>query len=201
MLLVPTVMIILAVAFEPLRLWMINNIWLYYVCAFTAIGMLLSLLCFYKVLKKVPANYIFLSVFTVLESYTVAFFTCYFEPRYILYAAILTAAMSLSLSLYACFTKTDLTGIASTLCWVSLGVSLAAMILMLIIQSDILVIILCWIFLIIAALYLIVDTQMIVGGRHAELTYDDYIIGAMMIFVDIITIFVYILAILGGRRN
>eukprot|EP00826_Nyctotherus_ovalis_P044548 TRINITY_DN4814_c0_g1_i2.p1 TRINITY_DN4814_c0_g1~~TRINITY_DN4814_c0_g1_i2.p1 ORF type:complete len:161 (+),score=51.02 TRINITY_DN4814_c0_g1_i2:28-483(+) len=126
--------------------------------------------------------------------------TCFYEPMSILYAAILTFTMALSLTVYACFTRTDLTSIGSTLCWVSLGVSLGAMILMAIVRSHFVLIICAWIFLIIAALYVIVDTQLIMGGKYKELSLDDYIIGAMMLFIDFVHIFVQLLIII-GRRN
>jgi FtsH-binding integral membrane protein len=44
--------------------------------------------------------------------------------------------------------------------------------------------------------YLIYDTQLIVGGKRYELDYDDYIIGALMIYIDIIALFVELLQIL-----
>lgn len=37
--------------------------------------------------------------------------------------------------------------------------------------------------------YLIYDTQLIIGGRHSELEIDDYIIGALIIYIDIIVLF------------
>eukprot|EP00826_Nyctotherus_ovalis_P044549 TRINITY_DN4814_c0_g1_i7.p1 TRINITY_DN4814_c0_g1~~TRINITY_DN4814_c0_g1_i7.p1 ORF type:complete len:266 (+),score=37.56 TRINITY_DN4814_c0_g1_i7:38-799(+) len=200
MLSVPTLLIILAVSVPGIRSFMRTYMVLYYLAAIISVIMLLSLLCFYRILKRVPHNYIFLSVFTVLESYTVATLTCFYEPMSILYAAILTFTMALSLTVYACFTRTDLTSIGSTLCWVSLGVSLGAMILMAIVRSHFVLIICAWIFLIIAALYVIVDTQLIMGGKYKELSLDDYIIGAMMLFIDFVHIFVQLLIII-GRRN
>ena len=47
--------------------------------------------------------------------------------------------------------------------------------------------------------YLIVDTQMIIGGKRYELTLDDYIVGALVLYLDIIMIFIYLLQIFGGR--
>ena len=201
MLAITALFIIVAVASEPVRIFMIEHIWLDYVAMITAIVMLLSLFCCYTVLYKVPMNYIFLFTFTALESYSVATLTCFYQPRYILYAALLTVAMAFSLSLYACFSKTDLTGIGSTLCWVSLGVTIASAILFAVVQNGIVVIIVCWICLILASLYIIVDTQLIAGGRRNQLTVDDYVIGAMMLFIDFIRVFMYILILLGGRRN
>eukprot|EP00826_Nyctotherus_ovalis_P037206 TRINITY_DN3379_c0_g5_i3.p1 TRINITY_DN3379_c0_g5~~TRINITY_DN3379_c0_g5_i3.p1 ORF type:complete len:260 (-),score=51.42 TRINITY_DN3379_c0_g5_i3:91-870(-) len=200
MLLVPTALVVICVYVDPVREFVIKYRWIYYVTSGLTIGMLLSLICFYHILKSVPANYIFLFSFTVFESYSVASLTCHYEPKSILYAAILTAVMGLSLSLFACFTSADLSGIGHALCWVSLGVSLAAMILMLIVRSHWILLVCSWVFLILAGLYLIVDTQLIIGGRHKELTVDDYIIAALMLFIDFVTIFVHLLAIIGQRR-
>jgi len=200
MLSVPTLLIILSVNVAGIRNFMRTHIELYYIAAVITIVMLLSLFCFQRILRKVPQNYIFLLVFTVLESYTVTTLTCFYEPRSILYAAILTFVMAFSLTLYACFARTDLTRIGFALCWVSLGVSLAAIILMVIVRSHFILILCAWVFLIIAALYVIIDTQMILGGKHKELSVDDYVIGAMMLFIDFLHIFVQLLIII-GRRN
>ena len=48
-------------------------------------------------------------------------------------------------------------------------------------------------------IYLIVDTQMIVGGKHVELSVDEYVLAAMLLYVDIVQIFLYILRLLGNR--
>ena len=50
------------------------------------------------------------------------------------------------------------------------------------------------------AFYLIVDTQLIMGGRRNELTLDNYILGAMLLYIDIIQLFLNLLRILGQRN-
>lgn len=200
MLLFPTGLVILSVYVEPVRLFMVDNLWLYIVASVIVIIMLLSLLCFSSILKRVPINYIYLLVFTILESYCVAALTSYYEPVSIMYAAILTVALGLSLTLFAIFTDADLTELGRPLCFISLGVTLAMVIMMAIVRSHWVLILCCWAFLIISGLYLIVDTQQIIGGKHIELSLDDYIIAAMMLFIDFISIFIYLLQILGKER-
>ena len=46
------------------------------------------------------------------------------------------------------------------------------------------------------SLYLIYDTQLIVGNHENKLEIDDYIIGATMLYTDIISIFVHLLSLL-----
>ena len=52
------------------------------------------------------------------------------------------------------------------------------------------------------SMYIIYDTQLIVGGEHkrARLEMDDYVIGAMIIYSDIIYLFLWIMELLGGNR-
>jgi FtsH-binding integral membrane protein len=41
---------------------------------------------------------------------------------------------------------------------------------------------------------------MIIGGKRYDfLTYDDYILGAIMLYVDIVGLFIYILELIGGK--
>jgi len=51
--------------------------------------------------------------------------------------------------------------------------------------------------------FLIFDTQIIVArqGRYAYLSYDDYIIAALNLYLDIIILFIKILELIGDRRN
>ena len=53
--------------------------------------------------------------------------------------------------------------------------------------------------MIIGGLFLLIDTQLIVGGKRHELSIDDYVIGALILYMDIIYIFVYMLKLLGNR--
>ena len=57
-------------------------------------------------------------------------------------------------------------------------------------------IILCVAGIILFGLYLLYDTQLIMGNKDNELEIDDYILGAFMLYTDIIYIFIKILEIL-----
>jgi FtsH-binding integral membrane protein len=71
-------------------------------------------------------------------------------------------------------------------------------------QSPLLHIIVCVITIIVYSLYLIYDTQLIMGGKvhnlvnlkRYELDMDDYIIGALLLYVDIIVLFLELLKLL-----
>jgi protein lifeguard len=49
------------------------------------------------------------------------------------------------------------------------------------------------------SIYLLIDTQLILGGGKVELTLDNYVLGAVLLFIDIIQLFLRILGILGEK--
>ncbi len=56
-------------------------------------------------------------------------------------------------------------------------------------------------FAVIYSVYLLIDTQMVLGGRHKQLQLDDYILGATIIYVDIISLFLKLLRLFGKKKN
>lgn len=50
--------------------------------------------------------------------------------------------------------------------------------------------------------YIVCDTQMIVGGKdRVELGVDDYVYGALLLYLDIINLFLYLLSFLSTMSN
>jgi FtsH-binding integral membrane protein len=54
---------------------------------------------------------------------------------------------------------------------------------------------------IIFSIYLIYDTQIILGNSTLKLSIDDYIFAALNLYLDILNIFLNILYLLGGSNN
>ena len=108
--------------------------------------------------------------------------------------------MTVALTIYAMFTKTDFT-VCSGLFFV---ISIAM--LMLIIISIFMSFVSWWhpfvsaILVMVYGLYLIYDTQLIAGGHSYQLTLDDYVVGSLMLYVDIMMIFLELLKLFGSRN-
>ena len=155
------------------------------------------LCCGYKYCRGYPQNYILLATYTVFHSYLIGALCQNYNPEIVLAAAAVTAGMFLALTLYACFTKTDFTYMGGILC-----VSTFSLIMFFILMSwftkknsvAYLIIICC--FIVLLSIWIIYDTQLIIGNKkkgYAEFSLDDYCIGALIIYSDIITLFLYIL--------
>lgn len=48
----------------------------------------------------------------------------------------------------------------------------------------------------VGCVYIVMDIQLIVGSKKRKLSIDDYVIGAMILYIDIIQLFIYLLLIL-----
>ena len=52
------------------------------------------------------------------------------------------------------------------------------------------------------SLYLVYDTQLMLGGKHKyALSPEEYIFAALNLYIDVVQLFMYILMIVGGSRS
>lgn len=148
--------------------------------------------------KKVPLNYILLFIFSMSFGYTISYFTLKYSKYSVYFTMMLTLIIVLVLSVYAFVTKNDFTMLGGILfsCLIML---IIASFLIYIFRLRILVGILNILGLILFTVYLIYDTQLIVGNKQRRLSEDDYILGVMILYLDIINIFIYLLQICGRK--
>ena len=112
----------------------------------------------------------------------------------------MTAGMTVGLTAYAYNTKTDFTMCGSLFFILSLAL------MMLCLVSVFMTFVAWWhpfmacICVVFYALYLIYDTQLIAGGRSHKISLDDYVIGALLLYVDIMMLFLELLRLLGSRK-
>lgn len=119
----------------------------------------------------------------------------------VIQAVVITVVMVLALTVYAVCTKTDFTTlyaiiIVVVICFAMFGIVCAVQ------WNPVLYSLYSTLGAIIAGILLIIDTQMIVGGnKNFQISMDDYILGALVLYIDIVRIFLYILQALGASRR
>lgn len=155
--------------------------------------------------KSVPINYILLSIFTFCVSWIVGTVCVRTDPKLVLMAAVLTMAMFLGLTLYACTTKTDFT---NSLCGFHILVIHLTLIVFLIPMSFILhdrtlELFCAYLGVTLFSFYIIYDTQLIMKGDRTNGVFDedDYILAAVILYLDIINLFLKILEILSKQKK
>lgn len=150
--------------------------------------------------RKVPLNYILLIVFTISYSWWIAGYTILYTKASVLVALFLTVVMVLCLTIYAFYTKKNFTTLGGFL-FTALILLLVCSLIQIFIYIPLLNMIFIYAGLIVFCIYLIYDVQLIVGKNNIKFSEDDYILAALNLYVDIIAIFIRILAIVGTRDN
>lgn len=177
-----------------------ENMWLFILCMVVNLVLLYVLVYVRTASRKVPLNFILLSLFTLTEAYLVSCITAMYDPTTVFIAAVLTAAIVVALTIYACTTKSDFT-VCGGLLFTALMALIIASIFTIFFRNRILQIIISAISVVVFSVYLIYDTQLILGNGQLKLTVDDYIFAAMNLYLDIIRIFLEILRLVGQARN
>ena len=115
-------------------------------------------------------------------------------------ALFLTLATVLTLTFYAWKTKTDFTVHSGTLlvCLVLLIFSSFIFMVVRIPFSNLLIM---YGSLVLCCIYLIYDTQLLIGRRGKKFSEDDYILAAITLYLDIIVLFLQILKIFGDKKS
>ena len=150
--------------------------------------------------RQVPINYILLFIFCLSEAYTLVRFTIYFKRSSIYFSMLLTLIAVLTLTIYAYKTEKDFSMIGGTLFVILVTLIIGEIINILFFRLKILYVIFNLISLGLFSLYLIHDTQLIIGNKTMKLSEDDYILAVINLYLDIIILFIDLLSLFGSRR-
>lgn len=155
--------------------------------------------------RRYPYNLALLVLLTLCFSYIISYTTSLYANVYggslVIQAVAITMALVVGLTIYAFVARTDFTTwigivIVVLICFIFFGITCAVS------WNPILHSLYCTLGAILAGILLIIDTQMIIGGeRSIEISMDDYVLGALIIYIDIVRLFLYILMAMGSKRR
>lgn len=156
--------------------------------------------CCPQTARKYPGNYIFLGIFTLAEGYLVGAIAAAYDPRTVLLAMGGVAGITLALTLFAWQTKWDFTICAGGMVGLIMSVLIVG-IFAAITRDRIAYTIYAGIGMLVYSVFLVVDTQMVIGGKHrVQFGIDDYVFAALNLYLDIIQLFLFLLRILGSKK-
>jgi protein lifeguard len=162
---------------------------------------MLSMACCHSVRRQAPTNFLFLGLFTLAESFLLATVSSIYRSEEVILAVAITAVVCLSLTLFAFQSKWDFTVMGGVLCVAAVVLILFGFIAMFI-PGKIITLVYASAGALIFSLYLIYDTQMMMGGKHRyAISPEEYIFAALTLYLDVINIFMYILNIIGVSRD
>lgn len=159
--------------------------------------------CCRDLARTYPWNFLILFTFTAVEALVIGFVTAMFRTSSVLLAGGICASVFVGLTIYACKTKSDFTGMGPylfTFCWVLLLWGFIALLFpmghtMHTAYGVLGALLFCF--------FIVYDTQLIVGGEHSKVQFevDDYVFAALNLYLDIVNLFLYILSLLGDKRE
>jgi len=144
--------------------------------------------------RKYPLNIIFLCLMTVAMSFMTGVITCFYSTKAVLLAGATTTAVVAFVTGFTFYSKFDITKLWYIIILLPF-VSLISWLVAWIIGTETAVTVYCAIGVVIFTIYLAYDTKMIMGGGRIELGPDDWIIGVVQLYIDIVQIFLYLLSL------
>ncbi|XP_017463159.1 PREDICTED: protein lifeguard 1-like [Rhagoletis zephyria] len=162
---------------------------------------IIMLTCCENFRRKTPHNYVALMVFTFAESFMVGVISSMYYYKIVLTAVLITAVICLALTIFAFQTKIDFT-VYNGLLFVLLIVLMLFGLIASFWRDGIVHLIYSCLGALLFSAYLVVDTQMIVGGTHKfQISSEEYVFAALTLYLDVINIFLYVLSIISSANR
>lgn len=180
-------------------------------CSMAAtIGVMCIFCCAPQLMRKTPQNYIILAIFTLAESVLVGIICTQYTQESVLICLGITAFVVFALTLFACQTKIDFTGMGPYLFCAAMVLTGFGFMLTIVSMSgggggeafQTMRLVYAAGGALIFSMYIVYDTQLIIGGKHHkhQFSIDDYCMAAINLYIDIIQLFLFMLQLFGDRR-
>lgn len=187
---------------EKTRLYVAHNQWLFWLAFAVVIVTMISMACCSSVRRTAPMNFIFLAIFTGAESFLLGVISSVYQAKEVMMAVGITAAVCLALTIFAFQTRWDFTVMGGFLLCATVVLMLFGLIAIFIPKNNVVTLVYASIGALLFSLYLVYDTQLMMGGKHKySISPEEYIFAALNLYLDIVNIFLYILTIIGAARD
>lgn len=186
---------------QPTKTYVSERPGLFWVAFVVTLVTIIAMVCCGDLRRKAPANFIFLTIFTLAEAFLLGVVTANYSSEEVLLAVGITAAVCLSLTLFAFQTKWDFTAMGGIL-FVALIVLMLFGIIAIFIPGKTITLVYASLGALLFSVYLVFDTQLMMGGNHKySISPEEYIFAALNLYLDVINLFLSILTIIGASRN
>ena len=165
-------------------------------------GTIFTIICCDSIAKSYPYDYIILSIFTIAQSYLLGTACNNYSPNIVILAGGACLGITFALMLFAFQTKYDCTGAAGFMFALLTGLIIVNIINYFVKSSTVQLVSACAGVFIWSG-YIIIDVQMIVGGKHHKYQFeeDEHVFATINLYLDIINLFLSILELLSGNRD
>ena len=153
--------------------------------AIGSIGTLLALFWSRSLARRVPVNYLLLTLFTVCQSFILFSSILFIEPAVLMMSLVYLLAIFSCLCIFSYNTSSDFTSPTFNFKFLFLQLGLSILLLFVRIEGIFMVIVFGLIF----STYIIIDLQLIFGKKNILHSTDDYVVAAITLYTDLIELF------------
>ena len=160
----------------------------------------MTLVCFDSVRRKHPLNLILLVLFTIVLSYMTGTLASYYNTKSVMCALGITVGVCSIVIIYSLQTKHDFTVYIGLLIAVGAVLAIFGIITFFTFWFD-------WymefvdgaLAALVFCLFLAYETQLLLGNKKHEINPEEYVYGALTIYVDVVLVFTLLLLVCGKR--
>ncbi|NP_001124723.1 protein lifeguard 3 [Pongo abelii] len=188
---------------EPVSAFVRRNVAVYYVSYAVFVVTYLILACCQGPRRRFPWNIILLTLFTFAMGFMTGTISSMYQTKAVIIAMIITAVVSISVTIFCFQTKVDFTSCTGLFCVLGIVLMVTGIVTSIVLYFQYVY----WLHMLYAALgaicftlFLAYDTQLVLGNRKHTISPEDYITGALQIYTDIIYIFTFVLQLMGDRN-
>ncbi|XP_049450099.1 protein lifeguard 3-like [Epinephelus fuscoguttatus] len=189
---------------DPVRLFVIRYPGIYWASFVVYFLVYCILVCCKGPRRRFPWNLVLLGVFTLALSYMSGTISSYYETKAVLIAMGITAVVCIAVTVFCFQTKVDFTSCGGFLCIASVMLLIIGIVTAIVLSFQYVP----WLHMLYAAigaivytLFLTYNTQLLIGNRELALSPEEYIFGALSLYIDIVHIFLFILQVSGAATE
>lgn len=152
--------------------------------------------------RRFPWNIIILSIFTLAMSFMAGTIASYYSSRAVIISMGITVLITIAVTVFCFQTKVDFTSCGGFFAILGIGLMLTGIVTAIVLAFKYIY----WLHMLYAGLaavaftlFLVYDTQLVLGKGKNSISPEEYIYGAMQIYTDIVQIFLSLLQIVGSR--
>ncbi|KAJ8255274.1 hypothetical protein GJAV_G00203030 [Gymnothorax javanicus] len=154
--------------------------------------------------RRHPWNLILLAIFTLAMSYMAGTISSYYSTKAVFLALGITVIVCIIVTVFCFQTKVDFTSCGGLFSVLGIVVFVTGIITAIVLSFKYIP----WLHMLYAAigaiaftLFLAYHTQLLIGNRKHSISPEEYVFGALSIYVDIIQIFLFLLQIIGASTK
>ncbi|KAK5890645.1 hypothetical protein CesoFtcFv8_014146 [Champsocephalus esox] len=189
---------------KPVRLFVIRYPGIYWASFVVYFMVYCILVCCKGPRRRFPWNLVLLGVFTLALSYMSGTISSYYETKAVFLAMGITAIVCIAVTIFCFQTKVDFTSCGGLLCIASVVLMIIGIVTGVVLSFQYVP----WLHMLYAAigaviytLFLVYNTQLLVGNRELAINPEEYIFGALSLYIDIVHIFLFVLQVGGAATE